>query len=120
MRQGRTLAASPRSTCQTSLALGLGILCLQGVEHQEVLVRAPVTIRQPLGIGFTVKQRSGNLAPLAVVQPGQLGQDFRLANEVSLSGYRHPRKPSVGALLLSRKGCVVYVLTFDPFSSHLA
>jgi hypothetical protein len=55
-----------------------------------------------------------------VVQPGQLGQDFRLANEVSLSGYRHPRKPSVGALLLSRKGCVVYVLTFDPFSSHLA
>ena len=52
---GPHFGGQPRSTSQTSPALGLGILCLQGVEHQEVLVRAPVTIRQCLGIGFDVK-----------------------------------------------------------------
>ncbi len=84
-------------------------LCLQGIEHPEVLVRAPVAIRQRLGVGFDLKQPPGNLAPLAVVQPGQLGQDFRLAHEVlRLSGQRHPCKPCVGALLLSRKGCFGY------------
>jgi hypothetical protein len=61
------------------------ILCLLRVEHQEVLVRAAIAIRQCLGIGFNVKQRSGNLASLAVVQQGQLGQDFRLAHKVSVS-----------------------------------
>jgi hypothetical protein len=94
---------------ETSPALGLGILSLQGVEHQEVLVRTMIAIRQRLGIGFDVKQRSGNLASLAVVQPRQLGKDFRLAHEVSLPGHRHPREPCGGALLLTRKGSVVEV-----------
>jgi hypothetical protein len=107
--ESRAGLTPPRLPLRISPALGLGILCLQGVEHQEVLVRAPIAIRQCLGIGFDVKQRSGNLASLAVVQPGQLGQDFRLAHEVTLSGHPHPREPCVGALLLSRKGSVVSV-----------
>jgi hypothetical protein len=73
MRQGRTLAANPRSTLHTSPGLGLGILGLQGIKHQEAIIRSPVTIGQRLRIRFHLKQAPDNLPSVTVIQPGQLG-----------------------------------------------
>lgn len=58
-----------------------------------MLVRPPVAIRKRLRIGFDVKQAAGNFAPVVVVQPGRLGQDFRLAYGLSLRCLHHHCKP---------------------------
>jgi hypothetical protein len=59
-----------------------------------VLVRTPVAISQRLRIGFDLKQTPGNFSPVAVVEPGQFGQDLRLAQGL-ISPSIHPyRKPS--------------------------
>src|ERR1035437_8773650 len=79
-RVTRTKACS----CRKNRPADQYILGLHRVEHQEVLVSAPVTIRQRLRVGLHLKQLPGNLAPLGVVQPWQLGQDFRFAHKESL------------------------------------
>jgi hypothetical protein len=77
-------AASPKSTNHTSQGFGLGILGLEGIEHQKVLIRSLVAFRQCLSIGFDLEQPTRDLAPVAVIQPRQLGQDFRHAHVASL------------------------------------
>src|SRR4051812_45048056 len=77
---GRTLAASPRSTCQTSPSFARGILCLHAVQDLEVLVSAAIAVGQQLRLILHLKYFARDLATLFGSQTGKLSDDFLRAH----------------------------------------